>query len=144
MRICEHNFEREDPEAPGYSQHEVDYYAWTPQGKHKEIPNHRLSLRKNLGTSEYEFCRVYHRGTTPQQVKAGRTEVVTMILSKSSIVEIAFKTKDFYEALTWGNKEWNRWHEKDDYTREADEPCTHGEGMYGTTAMFCAKLRQRT
>jgi len=138
MRICEYNFDTEDADNPGYSHHEVDYYAWTPQGKHDVVPNHRLSLRKNLVTQEWEFYRAYHRGTTLQRIQAGRECGVMIAHKPSGIEEVAFKTKDFSEALKYGNDEWNRWHQTDDYEREPDTPCTHG-GM-GTTAMFCAKL----
>lgn len=59
MYLCEYSFNREDPNTPGYSMDEPDYYAWIPHKFHSQIPNHRLSLCKNLLTGEYEFHRVY-------------------------------------------------------------------------------------
>ena len=142
MRICEHSFVREDPDLPGYSLHEVDYYAWIPQNRGHVLPNHRLSLRRNLVTMEWEFYRAYHRGTTVQQIKAGRDVAIMVIHLSGDIVETAFKTKDFKAALDYGNAEWNRMHKTDDYEREPDMPCSHG-GAYGTYTTLCAARKKR-
>ena len=117
MIICEHRFNREDPESPGYSMLEVDYYAWTPETPEtQDAQSHRLTLRKNLKTEEFEFLRVYPSNTiilTPTGTKRSAARV------------IAFKTKDFNEALNWGNKEWNRHHKTPDYERAPDTACPH-------------------
>ena len=123
MYICEYNFLDEDPNIPGYSMSEVDYYAWIPADKQKEIPNHRLTLTKNLMTKEYEFHRVY-MNTVIGQLR-GLGIVVTQ--QEKGYTEVAFKTKDLQEALDWGNREWNRFHQEDDYEREPDKVCTHGD-----------------
>jgi hypothetical protein len=57
MRICEYEFETEDPNHAGYSFVEVDRYSWIPKGR--GIQSHRLSLRKNLTTGEFEVYRSY-------------------------------------------------------------------------------------
>jgi len=58
MIICEAEFETPDPKNPDFSMTEVDYYAWIPYDMATpETPNHRLSLRKNLKTGEYELYR---------------------------------------------------------------------------------------
>lgn len=84
--ICEHNFEREDEDNPGYSHHEVDYYAWIPQNRGHVVPNHRLSLRRNLVTKEWELYRAYHRGTSIQQIKADR-ELGQVIDTMTTLLE---------------------------------------------------------
>lgn len=140
MRICEYNFLDDDPDSPGYSHAEVDYYAWIPFKHHSMMPNHRLSLRKNLVSDEYETYRAYHLGTTVQRIKAvheEREETGIMIThTPSGIEEVAFKSKDLQEILEWGNREWNRWHGAPDYEREPDELCLH-TGVWRETAVFC-------
>ncbi len=80
MHICEYSYDREDPNSPGYSLPEVDYYAWIPHDKRGAMPNHRLSLRKNLVTGEWEFYRAYHSSTTLQQIQAGREQGVMVAI----------------------------------------------------------------
>jgi hypothetical protein len=144
LRICEYNFLDEDPDSPGYSMSEVDYYAWIPAKWHSAMPNHRLSLRKNLVSGEYEMFRAYHRGTTVAQIKLvheEREETGLMIThTPSGIEEVAFKSKDLQEILDWGNREWNLWHQAPDYKREPDRPCLH-TGKYQETAMFCPVVK---
>lgn len=135
MRICEYGFLDEDPNSPGYSMAEVDYYAWIPAPR-KTVPNHRLSLRKNLVTGEWEFFRVYYSGTTVQQIRAGRECAVMISHTPSGIEEVAFKSVNFEEALKYGNEEYARWHGPDG---RGDEPCTHGDS--GTTATFCPVVK---
>ncbi len=132
MYICEYNFLDEDPNIPGYSMSEVDYYAWIPADKWKEIPNHRLTLTKNLITEEYEFHRVY------MNILIGQLKGLGIVVTqrKAGYTEVAFKTKDLQEALDWGNKEVIRLHGHD---REPDKACTHGD--WPGTAMFCPVLK---
>ena len=65
MKICEYEFEREDPNNKGYSLTEVDTYAWIPE--RMGIQSHRLSLRKNLTTGRFEVYRHYNVVTTLTQ-----------------------------------------------------------------------------
>ena len=58
MKICEYEFEKEDPNHKGYSLIEVDTYAWIPE--RMGIQSHRLSLRKNLETGMFEVYRHYN------------------------------------------------------------------------------------
>ena len=141
MNICEESFNRgEDEDNPGYSNHEVDYYAWIPRTKQVETgtPNHRLSLRKNWVTKEYEFYRKYHRNTETTEIMLGSERGLMVIHKESGIEEVVFKSKNFQEALDFGNEEWNKWFSKfdPDYVREPDKPCTHGL-IPSQTAMFC-------
>jgi hypothetical protein len=127
MRICEYAFTREDPDNPGYSMHEVDYYAWVPATR-GSMPNHRLSLRRNLVEKRWEFYRMYNKTVVlhgyGESVEVESWQVITH--KPTGIEEIAFVTKDFKEALRWGNNEWNRWHKTPGYTREDDLTCDHG------------------
>jgi len=45
--VCEHEFEREDPNNPGYSMTEYDLYARLG-----------LTLRRNLKFNEYELAKI--------------------------------------------------------------------------------------
>jgi len=99
MIICERNFERPDPQDPRYSMHEVDYYAWIPYHLHKLIGDHRLSIRKNLVTGEFEVYRHYHR--------TGKDEVIF--------------SGDFEDALEIAHHEVIRFHGD----HEKDVPCQH-------------------
>ena len=47
MIVCEAVFNQEDPNLPGYSRTELDFFAWP----------YRLSLRKNLITNEFEVYK---------------------------------------------------------------------------------------
>jgi len=104
--ICEYSFVTEDPTIPGYSSLEVDFYAWTPQKFHSQIPDHRLSLMKNLTTGKYEFHRVYMK--TLIGVLRGLGIVVTQ--KQAGYTEVAYKTENLQEAIDWGNQECKRFH----------------------------------
>ena len=121
MKICEYAFAREDEDNPGFSMHEVDYYAWIPASKRGVMPNHRLSLRRNLVDKVWEFYRAFSNTVL---LEARTWKVITH--KPTGTEAVAFTTKDFAEALRWGNNEWNRWHKTPDYTREPDTPCDHG------------------
>jgi len=129
MRICEYAFQRDDPDNPGYSMHEVDYYAWIPADKITTIlPNHQLSLRRNLVDKVWELYRTFSRTVVlhgyGEDIEAESWQVITH--KPTGTEAIAFTTKDFAEALRWGNNEWNLMHKTPDYTREDDLPCDHG------------------
>jgi len=98
MFICETEFEQPDPKDPDYSLVEIDYYSHIPYGSN--FPQHRLTLRRNMRTGEYEIIRVYHEKQ----------------------VEVAFKSKIFRKVLEWANGEVRRFWGQD---REPDKPCEH-------------------
>lgn len=62
-KICEHEFEQEDPKQPGYSMTEFDLAARLG-----------LTIRRNLKTRDFEICTikdklVAYRGSLPWIVK---------------------------------------------------------------------------
>jgi len=48
MIICEYSFNEPDNVKPMYSFREIDFYAYIPYTFIAEVPQHRLSMRKNL------------------------------------------------------------------------------------------------
>ena len=138
LYICEFSFLDEDRDNPGYSMAEPDYYAWIPTDKRSAIPNHRLSLRKNLVTGEWEFYRAYTNQANVKILQNRKVLGHMITFNETGIEEIAFKTKDFEEALRFGNAEWKRMHGGDG--RDDDKPCTHG-GSGSTSAMFCPVVK---
>jgi hypothetical protein len=90
--ICEWAFEREDPQHKGYSLTEVDFYGYANGDRLGVEKQHRLSLRKNLTTNEWELYR--HYGIAGR--KKGRDEVI-------------FSSKNFREALQRANEEARRY-----------------------------------
>jgi hypothetical protein len=102
--ICELGFEDEDVNRAGYSMREVDFYALVPYDSQRRynIKNHRLSLRKNLMTGEFEVYRFYPDEEREEVVFSG----------------------DFEDALEFANNECNRyWGHLG--RREPDRPCQH-------------------
>jgi len=113
--ICETEFEREDPDHLGYSMLEVDYYAWIPAGS--PMPCHRLSLRKNLRTGEYEVYRRYF------QRRLNSRDGVTLIIGNDlGREEVAFKSMSLEEAVEFASEEWRRSHGEG---RSPDKVCQH-------------------
>lgn len=129
MYICELRFDSPDPEDPSISHLEVDYYAWIPPGG--EVPNHRLSLRKNLVTGEFEIYRAYTRA----QMGVLRDRILMLTFKESGIEEVAYRG-GFKEAIDFANKETSRYHEISD----RDEPCRH---EYPHVDMFCPRRYDR-
>lgn len=127
------------PGIPGYSLSEVDYYAWIPASKRHDIPNHRLSLRKNLVTEDFEVYRAYTSQANAQILQNRKVVGHMVTFKESGVEEVAFKDKELQKALDFGNQEWDRMHGTDDYNREPDRLCTHGDS--GTTATFCPVVR---
>lgn len=109
MYICENEFGRPDPKTPDYSLAEVDYYGWIPRQFQSEMPNHRLSLRKNLITGEYEVYRQY---------------------KDSTIKQVAY-TGDLKGAILFACAEWRRYHGEG---KEDDKICEHQQPK---KALFC-------
>lgn len=124
MIICEYEFERPDSENPDYSMCEVDYYAWIPAGS--GFPNHRLSLRKNLKTGEYEVYRHY-----VQTHVTSRKELTVIQEKELGTEEVAFKSKDLAEAIKFADGEYKRFHGDDE---EPDQVCQH---KYPVQSFLC-------
>ena len=105
MIVCEYTFTREDPHDSNYSMREVDWYAYVPIKTRNGVDNHRLTLRKNLVTEEYELCRAsYHLGTG---LRTG--------------FDVIFKDRDLAKVVEHGNAELGKfWPDTDGST-----VCTH-------------------
>jgi len=113
MYICEYEFNDPDPHDPRYSLKEIDWYDLIPQDMRTAIiPNHRLSLRKNMETGEFEVCRHYH-----DYIKD----------------EVAF-SGTLQEAIQFADREWNRYHSRYWESKEPDQVCTH---KYPHRSPFC-------
>lgn len=133
MIICPAEFEQPDPKTPGYSMTEIDYYAWIPSHlATKEIPNHRLSLRKNLNTGEFELYRrffnrflISRKGLTMESGADTHKETV------------AFKSKDVNEIIRLGNKEYRKYHGAEE---RDDQVCQHMPPIKNTFCPIWEKL----
>lgn len=101
MILCEFLFTIPDSTDPKYAHMEVDVYAWVPSRNPSE--NHRLSVRKNLETGEFEAYRHYH-------------------LKREKVVACA--DKNLQKVLDFTNKEFRRFH-KPDADGELDRVCKH-------------------
>lgn len=142
MIICELEMSREDPSNPGYSMSEPDYYAWIPQRfVQAGMPNHRLTLRKNIAEGKYEFYRAYHRRVTGAMIIANNP-VAVITHKESGIEEVIFSTEDFAEALKFGDAEWNKYHWKEGEEKHEDKVCTHGDD-WRTTSSFCPRRYEK-
>ncbi|TLX65901.1 MAG: hypothetical protein E6L03_10505 [Thaumarchaeota archaeon] len=133
MIVCEKEFERPDPQDANYSMAECDIYAWIPADKValSGMQSHRLSLRKNLKTGEFEVYRLYNQ---EHIIKQGSLAIVTYDVQSGKPVEIAFSSKDFIKALDFCNEEWDKWHYKEGEHRNKDVPCEH---EYPQRSMLC-------
>lgn len=120
MIICADRFEYSDPNDPFYSMVEIDIYAWIP-GKFKEA-NHRLSVRKNIFSKQFEAYRSYHRAP-----HAGKYEVV-------------FWNASLEDVLDFTNEAWNKYHSEWAKRERLDQACKHAEPV---KSMFCARNRRR-
>jgi len=87
MIICEHIFNRLDPKNPSYSHTEWDFYAWIPAKS--DLPDHRLTLRKNMKTGEYEVYRYFN---------------------DTKVVKVVLKTQSFEEAIRFADEQRRRFH----------------------------------
>ena len=130
MIVCESEFLVADPENPGYSLMEVDFYAWIPAKARAEEPNHRLSLRKNLRTGEYELYKFYYQGGLLGRIRVpirGRVKyredgVEVVVFTSESLQEVLDKAGE-YRRKYHGDVEWER-----------DLECKH---QYPVRSRFC-------
>ncbi len=121
MYLCEFAFNKEDPNIPGSSMDEVDYYSWIPAKFHSQTPNHRLTLLKNLITDEYEFHRIYINTLVGRLRNLG----IVVTQREAGYTEVAYTTKSLQEAVDWGNREYNRFHHVPGEERHDDKICQH-------------------
>lgn len=121
MYLCEYAFNKADLRDPCYSMDEVDYYAWIPTRFRSRIPNHRLTLLKNLVTGEYEFHRVYMKILIGQLKGLG----IVVTQQKAGYTEVSYKTKSLQEAVDWGNREWDKFHYEPGGDRHDNKVCQH-------------------
>lgn len=117
MIICEFDFTEEDKKNPCYSMTEIDVYAWIPctdDGGHSNDGqrNHRLSIRKNIATGDFEAIRVFYDTNFP--VLATR---------------IAKKSKTLQEIINFTNSEASKYHGTGD-----DVVCQH---KFPNSSIFC-------
>lgn len=130
MIICELEFNAPDSENPDYSQEEIDYFAWTPIVTHKDVPNHRLSLRKNLRTGKFELYRRFFEPVRFADLNRGYA-VATGI--DTGLEQVIF-SGSLAEAVHIGNKEYEKFHGDG----HDDKVCEH---RYPNIATFCPKGR---
>lgn len=137
MYICEAEFKRPDHKDPHYSLAEVDFYSHippaTPLGEQFKIGNHRLSLRKNLQTGQYEVTRTFfQRYLTSQKVtvqdQADKSLVghVTIFQNRPTNKEtiVVFDSSDLREAIRFASGESKRFW-SDLHSEEDDKVCEH-------------------
>lgn len=129
MIVCEYDFMMPDRKNADYSQSELDYYAWIPAGS--DLPSHRLSLRKNLITGDYE---VYRRFYQQRLVSRGAVTVITG--DDTGQEQVAFKNKDLGAAVSFADGEWKKYHGND---KDPDQICLHKPP---TQHWLCEKLKK--
>jgi len=101
--ICEFGFDLPDAKRPKYSMREVDYYAFIPFKAREKVRNHRLTLRKNLETKEFEVYRFYYEAKTE---------------------EVVFSSKSLAEAIKFADGQWNKFFGSN-FKKEPDILCQH-------------------
>lgn len=109
MIICPYEFNNPDRDDPTYSMLEVDYYAWIPAKWHSTMPNHRLSLRKNLVANTYEVYRQYVQAQAAR-LFLGSQPGVLITMKEGKYEEIALSTLDIKEAVRFANNECTTYH----------------------------------
>jgi hypothetical protein len=110
LLACELAFDVPDVNST-YSLHELDVYLYVPPDKREKIQNHRLYVRKNIVTGEFEVCRQYF--------PTGELEVV-------------FKDKNFRTALRFASEELYKFYG----IRKEFFLCTH---KYPFTSSCCPR-----
>jgi hypothetical protein len=126
MIVCEYGFNQPDRDDPCYSQEELDFYFWIPPNP--DMPNHRLSIRKNLVTGDFEVYRCYARAEV-----MCRKELTVLTNVEGDAISIAFKTLNLQEALDYAYGEEEKYHGNH---REKDVACQHGGNVI---SQFCEK-----
>ena len=107
MAVCAWDFEEwgARPEDTGHSRWEWSFYSGIPCEKETEkIPNHRLSLRKNLRNGKFEVYRHYEKRVT-KRLEGAFLETSIDLDRK----EVAFEG-EFLGAVEFANSEVLRYH----------------------------------
>jgi|SRR5579872_1055576 len=113
--ICELEFDAPDPRDPRYSRAEVDRFGHVP-GAYPHL-QHRLSLRKNLITGEFEYYAFFFVDGREAVVKHGA----------------------FAEVLKYGNERVREvWGDNPEFLRHVDVPCDH----HRVCTWTCPKARR--
>jgi len=121
LYLCEDRFKRKALTIPGYSSLEIDFYSWIPNKFHREFPNHRLSLMKNLLTGKYELHRVY----MGYSIKGLRGWGIDVTQRQGGFTEVAYQTENLQDALDFGNREINQFHPEPEGELGYDRMCLH-------------------
>src|SRR5712664_2852499 len=100
MIVCEKEFDIPDPNDKNYSLPELDFYAHIPYDKAQlsGVQNHRLSLRKNLVTGDFEVYRVFNNPI----IIAVKT-ATAFIHEETKQIYVAFRGKSLREALDYAD-----------------------------------------
>jgi len=122
MFVCESEFQIADPKNPDYSMTEVDFYSHIPYGF--DFPQHRLSLRKNLKTEEYEAVRAFQTRT----VTIKHSQFASVLVDSGTYTgqeTVAFRDRSLAKVLAFLNGEVKKFWGKVHGTWEPDELCEH-------------------
>lgn len=127
MIICESEFRQPDPKNPKYAMREIDYYSHLPYDA--DFPQHRLSLRKNLETGEYEIYRRYSK------TRLVSRKALTMITQDDMGTEEVAFSGTLQEAIDFATKETDKfWVKVFGEERQKDRVCQHTPPVKAT---FC-------
>ena len=120
MYVCALRFEEPDPDDPGYSLLEVQFYAWTARRSQRVegIPEHGLYLRKNLKTGKFELVREYDG---PVRFRYDYQPRMLMQVEHGMVNEVIF-TGGLHEGLQAGDYEYTRFFGRRDLV---DGMCMH-------------------
>ncbi len=122
MIECELTFSRKDPKNPAHSFEEIDYYASIPPAAEEAGErNHRLSLRKNLQTGQFEVYRHFFVSVIESHRERDGSGCAFSGGLDTGEEEVAFEGQ-FEEALHFACAERERLLGE----REFDVPCAHG------------------
>ena len=135
MIVCESEFVVEDLADPGYSLMEVDFYAWIPRRFWVVEPNHRLSLRKNLKTGEYELYKLYYQGGVLGRIKVPLGGQVRY--RDDGLEVVVFRSKNLQEVLDKAFELRRMYHPDAEWERDLE--CTH---EYPRRSRFCKVVPQ--
>lgn len=91
MIVCEESFRGINSHGVRYANYEIDFYAWTPPGK---VRDHRLSLRKNLTTGQYEVYRGYSSSETEEIIFEGELQDALQIGDNETVRFHLFDPED--------------------------------------------------
>ena len=114
MIICVSEFDILSPTDSNYSLREYDYYAWIKAGS--GLRNHRLSLRKNLKTYNFE---VYRRFFDKTFVSKKGLSILSGV--DTGIENVVFKSENLEKAIKFASDETRKFHGE----KEEDRLCQH-------------------